>query len=69
MRKYYEIPLFRLGEEEIKRMLSVQGLIKLFNQLLLMTNGDVDEALLIMKELQARGIIGKIRILKHFLRK
>jgi hypothetical protein len=69
VRKYYEIPLFRLGEEEIKRMLSVQGLIKLFNQLLLMTNGDVDEALLIMKELQARGIIGKIRILKHFLRK
>jgi len=54
-------------EEEIKRMLSVAGLINLFNQLLLITNGDVDEALHIMKELQARGLIGEDMDLEAFL--
>lgn len=45
-------------EEQIKRMLSLLGLMDLFNQLLLITNGDIEEAFRILKELQRRGVLG-----------
>jgi len=48
----------RWDEEEVRRLLQAMGLMSLYNQLLLMTGGDVDEAFAILKMLQQRGIIG-----------
>ncbi len=45
-------------EEEVRRILQALGLMSLYNQLLLMTGGDVEEVFRILKILQSRGIIG-----------
>jgi Ca-activated chloride channel homolog len=44
-------------EEEVKRILNLLGLMGLFNQLLLLTSGDIDRAFKILKMLQAKGLI------------
>lgn len=53
-------------DEEFKKVLSVMGLMHLFNQLLLITGGNVDEALEIMKLLQGKGIISPDADLNSF---
>jgi len=45
-------------EEEVRRILNILGLMGLFNQLLLITSGDIDRAFKILTMLQARGMIG-----------
>lgn len=44
-------------EDMIRRLLADRDLMRLFNYILLQTNGDVDEALRWMKYLQERGIL------------
>ncbi|MDQ7825045.1 MAG: hypothetical protein RDV48_19750 [Candidatus Eremiobacteraeota bacterium] len=53
-------------EEELKRLMHLMGLMSLFNELLLVTNGDVEEAFRILELLQARGIIGNSLNLEEF---
>lgn len=55
-------------DEEIKKMLLILGLMDLFNQLLLITNGDIEETLRILKELQRRGILSPEIDLNEFRR-
>ncbi|GAB4328512.1 MAG: VWA domain-containing protein [Candidatus Zixiibacteriota bacterium] len=56
-------------ESLIRRLLAERDLMRLFNYLLLQTNGDVDEALHWMKYLQEQGIIGDNIDLEDFKRK
>jgi uncharacterized protein with von Willebrand factor type A (vWA) domain len=46
-------------EDMIRRLLADRDLMRLFNYILLQTNGDVDEALRWMKYLQERGILSE----------
>lgn len=55
-------------DEEIKRLLALFGLMDLFNQLLLITSGDIEEAFRILKILQQRGVIGPDIDLDEFKR-
>jgi Ca-activated chloride channel homolog len=48
-----------LDPDLIRQLLAEMGLRRLFNQLLLQTGGDVDEAMQWMRELQRRGYIGE----------
>ena len=56
-------------EELIRRLLAQRDLLRLFNYLLLQTNGDVEEALNWMKYLQERGIIADDIDLAEFQRR
>lgn len=46
-------------EDMIRRLLADRDLMRLFNYILLQTNGDVDEAIRWMKYLQERGILSE----------
>ncbi|HWW60525.1 MAG TPA: hypothetical protein VN181_04075, partial [Thermoanaerobaculia bacterium] len=48
-----------LDPDLIRRILAEMGLRRLFNQLLLQSGGDVDEAMRWMRMLQQRGYIGE----------
>ena len=56
-------------EELIRRLLAERDLLRLFNYLLLQTNGDVDEALRWMQYLQEQGIISDQIDLEDFKKK
>jgi len=56
-------------EDLIRRLLASQGLMRLFNHLLLQTNGDVDEALGWMKYMQEQGHIPDEIDLEDFIKK
>jgi len=56
-------------EELIRRLLAQRDLLRLFNYLLLQTNGDVEEALNWMKYLKERGIIAGDIDLEEFQRR
>ena len=52
--------LYSRVDPDVRALLSlVEGLRKLFDELVLRTGGDVDEALKWMKELQRRGYIAR----------
>jgi Ca-activated chloride channel family protein len=64
--------LFRYSEWDedlIRRLLAERDLMRLFNYLLLQTNGDVEEALRWMQYLQEQGILPAHLDLKEFERK
>lgn len=56
-------------EDMIRRLLADRDLMRLFNYILLQTNGDVDEALRWMKYLQERGILSEDVDLDDFERR
>ncbi len=62
--RYYE-----WDRELMERLMAEQDLMRLFNHLLLQTNGNVDEALRWMEHFQERGYIGKDVDLKGFKRR
>lgn len=55
-----------LDPDLIRRLLTEMGLRRLFNQLLLQSGGDVEEAMRWMRELQARGYIDPDTDLEEF---
>jgi uncharacterized protein with von Willebrand factor type A (vWA) domain len=56
-------------EDMVRRLLADRGLTRLFNYILLQTNGDVDEALRWMRYLQERGILTDDADLDEFERR
>ncbi|MBI2264274.1 MAG: VWA domain-containing protein [Armatimonadetes bacterium] len=56
-------------EDLARQMMEMIGLIGLFHQLLLMTNGDVDQAFRLLKELQKRGLVDSNLNLDDFRQK